>query len=62
MVEENKAETSDTRELVKLLYKTEDGNPFILTDSQVKIFDAIFKRKIQEYILKLIRDLESQKQ
>lgn len=35
----------DTKELVKLLYKTEDGKPFEMTDSQILIFDAIFKKK-----------------
>ena len=34
-----------TRDLVASLYKTEDGKPFIMTDSQVEIFDAIFKKE-----------------
>lgn len=34
----------DARELVKKLYKDEQGNPFILTDGQCDIFNVIFKK------------------
>ena len=33
------------RELVSKLFKSEDGSPFILTDSQCELFDLIFSRK-----------------
>jgi len=35
----------DTIELVKTLYRTQDGKPFELADGQADIFDIIFKRK-----------------
>lgn len=34
-----------TKELVKNLYKTYDGEPFELTEGQTEIFDLIFKKK-----------------
>lgn len=34
-----------TREMVSKLYKTDDGQPLILTDGQCELFDLIFKRK-----------------
>ena len=33
------------RELVKSLYKDEEGNPFVLSDSQCLIFYLIFTKK-----------------
>ncbi len=34
-----------TKQLVNKLYKDGDGNPLVLTDTQEKIFDAIWKKK-----------------
>lgn len=33
------------RELVSKLFKTQDGSPFVLTDSQCELYDLIFSRK-----------------
>jgi len=38
-------EHQDLRQLVATLFKNDKGNPFILTDGQLDIFEAIFKRK-----------------
>ena len=39
------SEIEKTREVVSKLYKTEDGKPLILTDTQCLLFNLIFKRQ-----------------
>ena len=36
---------ADVKELVRTLYKDEQGNPLILTDGQAEIFDAILRKR-----------------
>jgi hypothetical protein len=44
-MEKIQKKTQKSKELVKLLYKNDKGEPFELTDGQVEIFDSIFKKK-----------------
>src|SRR3990167_2248888 len=38
-------QSASPKELVKALYKDDDGNPFVLTEGQEKIFNAIFYKQ-----------------